>query len=248
MFKNLEKVKKQQQFDKFLTSNFFVCRIRNISYESGSNPCFVGSKTFFRFTYIVVLLCLLIFLYCILLFIIFISSTRRRGTICVAETSPQTGLTLAMMLSWGKACSTVPSGPLPPPFYKWISPGTVGGGWLAPPPPPESCIRPCLSKLQLDGFSCLGARNSSTWRVWALYRPTEKACPRTSLLSTTGLSATTRSCTTRRATCPSTARSSKTSLVRGFRLFFEYLKSPSAPVMMVILVLKSKGCHFEYCK
>ena len=136
----------------------------------------------------------------------------------------------------------------PPPFYKWISPGTVGGGWLAPPPPPESCIRPCLSKLQLDGFSCLGARNSSTWRVWALYRPTEKACPRTSLLSTTGLSATTRSCTTRRATCPSTARSSKTSLVRGFRLFFEYLKSPSAPVMMVILVLKSKGCHFEYCK
>ena len=137
----------------------------------------------------------------------------------------------------------------PPPFYKWISPGTVGGGLACPPPPPpESCIRPCLSKLQLDGFSCLGARNSSTWRVWALYRPTEKACPRTSLLSTTGLSATTRSCTTRRATCPSTARSSKTSLVRGFRLFFEYLKSPSAPVMMVILVLKSKGCHFEYCK
>ena len=246
-----------------------------------------------------------------------------------------------MMLSWGKACSTVPSGPLPPPpppylstgadtggvgatgwsptpppyptsstnckksiwnhhfmtyvfknkyftnifvkgmwfhiFGTWkvksntytidlnlkftclttnpppplsingLAQGQWGGGWLAPPPP-ESCIRPCLSKLQLDGFSCLGARNSSTWRVWALYRPTEKACPRTSLLSTTGLSATTRSCTTRRATCPSTARSSKTSLVRGFRLFFEYLKSPSAPVMMVILVLKSKGCHFEYCK
>ena len=213
------------------------------------------------------LLCLLIFLYCILLFIIFISSTRRRGTICVAETSPQTGLTLAMMLSWGKACSTVPSGPLPPTPPLTYQMGRIQGGWgqrgdflvvesrtggggglACPPPPPESCIRPCLSKLQLDGFSCLGARNSSTWRVWALYRPTEKACPRTSLLSTTGLSATTRSCTTRRATCPSTARSSKTSLVRGFRLFFEYLKSPSAPVMMVILVLKSKGCHFEYCK
>ena len=144
MFKNLEKVKKQQQFDKFLTSNFFVCRIRNISYESGSNPCFVGSKTFFRFTYIVVLLCLLIFLYCILLFIIFISSTRRRGTICVAETSPQTGLTLAMMLSWGKACSTVPSGPLPPPPLTYQLGRIQGGGGngaiahLPPhiPPPP----------------------------------------------------------------------------------------------------------------
>ena len=84
------------------------------------------------------LLCLLIFLYCILLFIIFISSTRRRGTICVAETSPQTGLTLAMMLSWGKACSTVPSGPLPPPPLTYQL-GRILGGWGQrgdrPPPP-----------------------------------------------------------------------------------------------------------------